>query len=180
MYGLAVQRGSLVLHNFGLCDPSQFEFSRGYIRRKKPPGVGHFYIIGISTLSALLGGDQRKNRQISVRPMSDTFHRGIAFGGKILNMKAVYVPSFKDGISFSSMVYRGAKQVVSSSLLYGTLTFEADPAERNSDGQGDSKHPPPPTVTYPRYKSKYSNTLTAITPPGVDSERSDFIFGYLF
>lgn len=97
-----------MIHNFGLSDPSEFILARGYVRRKNPPGVGLFFLPGTTTLSALLGGNTQSNRQICVRPMWELFRRGMAFVGNVLGLPALYVPTFKDGVSFSSMVYRGS------------------------------------------------------------------------
>lgn len=102
----------MTLHNFGLVEPSDYVHTRGYIRRKNPPGVGHFFVIGTTTRSALLGGDLYSNRQLCARPMWELFRRGTAFAGKVLNESALYVPSYADGVTFSSMVYKGTHQQI--------------------------------------------------------------------
>lgn len=107
IFSLANIRGTQTLQNFGMLYPEDYVVTRGYIRRRNPPGVGNFFVIGTTCLSALVGGELRKNRQLCIRPMWEIFRRGIATAGKVLKESALYLPSYDDGVSFSSMVYKG-------------------------------------------------------------------------
>lgn len=78
-----------------------------YIRRITPPGVAQFFTVGTVMLSSLLGGATDRNRQICIRPMWE-LSRGIAFMGAVFNTNALYLPTFRDGISLSSMFKKGA------------------------------------------------------------------------
>lgn len=134
--------------------------TRGYIRRKNPPGVGHFFVIGTTTRSSLLGGELKKNRQLCVRPMWETFRRGIAFAGKVLNESAVYIPSFQDGVSFSSMVYKGIARlpIICVCIIINVANMTEEKAR---EGQSSNAE---------QFRSRYSNSYSPCVPPGVDSK----------
>lgn len=107
VYSIACLRGSTTLQNFGLLYTTDYVLTRNYIRRRNPPGVGRFFIIGTTTVSQLVTGEEKKNRQLCIRPMWELFRRGVAFAGKVLGEKALFIPTFTDGVSFSSRFYRG-------------------------------------------------------------------------
>lgn len=91
-----------------------------YIRRKSPPGVAHFYTVGTVVLSSLLGGAKDRNRQICIIPMWE-LTRGLAFVGAVLGTEAFYVPTFRDGVSFSSMFVKKCERTFDSQMIRHAL-----------------------------------------------------------
>lgn len=100
-----------MLHNIATADPDNYESSGNYVHVKNG-SVADFFLIGSVTLSALRGGQTDRNRQICSRMLWETFPRAAAFIGKILGKTALYVQSFKAGVSFSTMMPRNGKCLV--------------------------------------------------------------------
>lgn len=155
---MATLKGNVRLHNLGLAKPQDYYFfeKEKYIRRKAPPGVAEFFIIGTVTLSKLLGGEVDKNRQLCLRPMWELFGRSQAFIGAMLKKKGYYVSTFQSGVSFSSLFPQKRKFEILSLLPFfpdgGFFQLARE------DGR-----------TYPS-RSRYSNTVLPFTPSGVDGE----------
>lgn len=160
IYSLANIRGTNTLQNFGMMYPEDYVITRGYIRRRNPPGVGNFFVIGTTCLSALVGGETKKNRQLCIRPMWETFRRGIASTGTIIKESALYLPSYEDGVSFSSMVYKGMHNSMLN--LFHDFTWFTEPSEDQAGkGRGGNAE---------QFRSRYSNVYSPCVPPGIDSE----------
>lgn len=102
---MATLKGNVRVHNLGLAKTQDYYFfeKEKYIRRKAPPGVAEFFLLGTVTLSKLLGGESDKNRQLCLRPMWELFGRSQAFIGAMLKKRGYYVSTFQGGVSFSSL-----------------------------------------------------------------------------
>lgn len=147
-------KGNRILHNLGLAEPTDYFYAakERYIRRMSPPGYAEFYLVGMTMLSMLLGGARDKNRQLCLRPMWELLGRSTSFIGTLLKQRSYYVNTFKDGISFSSMMPpRG--QYTQASTIWTVLISNVGDAKDKWD-----------------VKPRYMNSTIPFTPPGVDGK----------
>lgn len=160
-----------VLFNIATADPSKFENTGGYIRSKDTNCIAEFFLIGSVTLSALSGGQTDRNRQVCARLLWETYPRAAAFIGKTLGKRSLFVPSFKAGVSFSTMMPRGT---FCRTLPYYSLAYPGLDVSRSS--QGNSHHPKSAAPAPTQSTSSYLNAVQPAIPSGVDGENVSSCF----
>lgn len=143
------------MQNLALLEPADYFYTDKdrYVRRISPPGPAEFYLVGTVMLSSLLGGARDKNRQLCLRPMWELLGRATSFVGALLKKKSYYVNTFRDGLSFSSMM--APRGISGHSFIHRFC------ADQLCLIDGKEKWDPKP---------RYTNTFLPFTPPGVDSE----------
>lgn len=127
LYSIAGSRGSRLIENLALADPQDYKAENGYIKRRMPPEIGQFYLVGLVTLSSLSTGKEKANRQLCLRLMWELAPRAFSFIGIVIGHRFLYVPSFSSGVTFSTMVYRGestgfVSHDMQTKLLHGRAT----------------------------------------------------------
>lgn len=90
--------------NLAMADPEQYFHGIGtyptYICERDTRHPARFFIIGTSRYSALLNGD--KARQAAVTMSDRTFPRAAAFIAAVTKQEIISIPTFRDGMSFST------------------------------------------------------------------------------
>lgn len=126
IYQIAGSRGSRLIENLALADPQDYAPENGYIKKKMPPEIGQFYLVGTVTLSSLSTGREKSNRQLCLRLMWELAPRAFSFVGVVTGHRFLYVPSFSNGVTFSTMVYKGASTGLSSKVRLGLIILLGD------------------------------------------------------
>lgn len=165
IYQIAGSRGSRLIENLALADPQDYMPEALYIKKKIPPEIGHFFLIGTVTLSSLSTGRENANRQLCLRLMWETAPRAFSFISIVSGKRFLYIPSFQNGVTFSTMVYR-------STLTVGILLrFSEQFWPTAPDQQKASNDSPAKTNFGPSQpRSRFSNSAQGYIPPGVDGE----------
>lgn len=164
IYQIAGSRGSRLIENLALADPQDYTAANGYIKKRMPPEIAHFYLVGTVTLSSLSTGKEKANRQLCVRLMWESAPRALSFIGIVIGHRFLYVPSFQNGVTFSSMVYRGMQGLFRFCPLRtdNVLSFILEQQKGSDDFPGKTVFGP----TRPR--SRFTNNVQGYIPPGVD------------
>jgi hypothetical protein len=119
-------------YNPFVCDPGEFKIDANYpglIRKKGSVDAAKFFMIGLVQIV-----DSSKNgTTVNVAPEFVTWARTIAFFGKLVEHKYVYVSSFKHGIAISTR--RSNPNNVKS--VSNTFNFRDSGAVLNPDAKGD-------------------------------------------
>lgn len=78
-----------------------------YIKKKLHQDIAQFFLLGTVTRSSLSTGTH-KNRQLCIRLMWEAAPRAFSFMGSVVQKSVLFVQSFSNGVTFSTMVSKGA------------------------------------------------------------------------
>lgn len=107
MYQIAASRGSRLIDNAAMADPEDFYPGENmYIKKKLHQDIANFFLLGTVTLSSLSTGT-KKNRQVCIRLMWEAAPRAFSFMGSVIKKNVLFVQSFANGVTFSTMVLKG-------------------------------------------------------------------------
>lgn len=100
---VAVIMGDSSISNIALLQPTDLSTDKKWLRLATATGEFTYFVITGLLNSSNLYGNPGVNRQVHIKPFSETFYRFVALLGNVLGKRELYFSCYKSALSFGTL-----------------------------------------------------------------------------